>query len=95
MDVSGVVYMCDNDNDRIQLFVSMYLHCYSEFNVCPHMYYFSLHVAIYIVIVSLMSVHTCIILVSMYLHCYSEFNVSPHMYIIVLVRVPIRDLPTT
>ncbi len=35
---------------------------------------------IYIVIVSLMSVHTCIILVSMYLRCYSEFNVSPHMY---------------
>ncbi len=38
--------------------------------------YFSL----YIVIVSLMLVHTCIILVSMYMHCYSEFNVSPHMY---------------
>ncbi len=42
--------------------------------------YFSLYICIYIVIVSLMSVHTCIILVSMYLHCYSEFNVSPHMY---------------
>ncbi len=48
VDVSGVVYVCDRDNSRIQ-------------SLC-----------IYIVIMSLMSVHTCIILVSMYLHCYSE-----------------------
>ncbi len=62
------------------ILVSMYLHCYSEFNVGPHMYYFSL----YIVIVSLMLVHTCIIiLVSMYLHCYSltfAFNIIISIY---------------
>ncbi len=39
--------------------------------------YFSLCVT-----VSLMSVHTCIILVSMYLHCYSEFIMSVHTCII-------------
>ncbi len=37
--------------------------------------YFNLYVST----LSLMLVHTCIILVSMYLHCYSEFNVSPHI----------------
>ncbi len=26
------------------ILVSTYLHCYSEFNVSPHMYFFSLHV---------------------------------------------------
>ncbi len=64
VDVSGVVYVCDHDNNRIQLFSSL--------------------LCIYIVIVSLMSVHTCIILVLMYLHCYGEFNVSPHIYIVIV-----------
>ncbi len=38
--------------------VLFYLHCYSEFNGSPHMYYFSLYVST----LNLMEVHTCIIL---------------------------------
>ncbi len=45
MDVSGVVYVCDLRNNRILVSMTLYRHCYSEFNVSPHMYYFSLYVS--------------------------------------------------
>ncbi len=52
------------------ILVSMYLHCYGEFNVSPHMYYFSLYVSALL----LMSVHTCIILGSV--HVANEWLLS-------------------